>query len=219
VKRILSYIRRNKYVLLSLYFVVYIIAFFVVESIEHTDYWVSYMHWDDYIPFCKYFIVPYCLWYPYLAVCGLYLLFTQDKEAFCKYMYFIMISFTATLIFSVLFPNGQDLRHTQLGDGFFDRLVLSIYTADTNTNVLPSMHVTGTMAGIFALYKAKKLKWFSVFRFVMVIVGTLIIASTVLVKQHSILDVLVSFVLCAPLYWLVFADGLKRIAGLFRKKR
>ena len=58
--------------LLSIW-VVYLSLFFVIEHVVTEDYWVSYMPLDDKIPFCEYFIIPYCLWHPLLAVMTAYL--------------------------------------------------------------------------------------------------------------------------------------------------
>ena len=125
--------------LLSIW-VVYLSLFFVIEHVVTEDYWVSYMPLDDKIPFCEYFIIPYCLWHPLLAVMTAYLAFF-DAENFKRYMAFIGIGFITTGIFCLLFPNGQDLRLTEFPrENLCTQFVRIIYAADTNTNVLPSMH-------------------------------------------------------------------------------
>ena len=59
---------KHKLVLLTyaIYVPIYIGLFFVVEKLvpESTDYWVSYMFLDDYIPFREEFIIFYYMWYP-----------------------------------------------------------------------------------------------------------------------------------------------------------
>lgn len=82
-------------------------------------------------------------------------------------------------------------------------LVQRIYTADTNTNVLPSMHVIGCAALTLACFDSeplctRHLQW------VALPLGLLICASTVLVKQHSILDVFVAIPVSAVLYFIVY---------------
>ena len=61
-----------------------------------------------------------------------------------------------------------------------------IYSADTNTNVFPSMHVAGALGAAGAFFRTDGLKKY---RAVNVITAFLICASTVFIKQHSLLDV------------------------------
>ena len=218
MKRIIDYFKNNRYALLSFYFLIYVIGFFIIERLPMPEYWVSYIPLDDKIPFCRYFIYPYCMWYPFLAVCGLYLLIKKEEQPFRDYMWFIIIGFTGTLLFCILFPNGQDLRATDLGNSITDRLVKWIYTADTNTNVIPSMHIIGTIAGIFAMFRAKSQKG-KLFKYVLLVIGIAIMLATVFVKQHSALDVIISLIVCVPLYLLTFGGGLRKIKACFKKKK
>lgn len=130
-----------------LYIPVYLLLFFIVEQLVPStcDYWVSYLPLDDLIPFCEYFVVFYCLWYPLLIATAIYL-FANDDHSFRLYGWFIIIAFTGTLLFCLIFPNGQNLRPAEFTDSnFFTWLVGRLYHADTNTNVIPSMHVLGCM--------------------------------------------------------------------------
>ena len=100
--------------------------------------------------------------------------------------------------------DGQDLRPTEFAQNdFFIWLVRMVYAADTNTNVLPSMHVIGCAALTLACFDALRLRAKKL-HLVMLTLGVLISASTVFVKQHSMLDVLVaipvSVVLCLIVY-------------------
>lgn len=45
------------------FWILYLILYVVVEHAVTTDYWVSYLPLDDKIPFCEYFIIPYCMWH------------------------------------------------------------------------------------------------------------------------------------------------------------
>ena len=104
----------------------------------------------------------------------------------------------------MLFPNGQDLRPTdfQQNDCFI-WLVKRIYAADTNTNVIPSMHVIGCAALALACFDAPRLRAKKL-HLVMLPLGLLISMSTVFVKQHSMLDVLVAIPVSALLCVLIY---------------
>ena len=125
------------------FWILYLVLFFVVEKLITTDYWVSYLPLDDKIPFCEYFIVPYCMWHPLLFLMTIYLAF-YDVETFRKYMWFVLAGLVSAIVVCWIFPNGQDLRPAEFPrHNVFTWMVSRIYAADTNTNVCPSMHVIG----------------------------------------------------------------------------
>lgn len=202
-----NYIRGHRYVLLLLYLPVYLLWFALVERmVPTTDMcWVSYLPLDDRIPFLPPFILAYVSWYAYLFVPVYVLLKNEDREGFLRYGWFIITGFSVSLLICMLWPNCQLLRPTQLDTSNFFEWVLSlIYAADTPTNVLPSMHVVGCMAVVSVCFDSPYLKKM---RVPGLIWGALICASTVFVKQHSILDlfagVALGLVLDAVIYGVV----------------
>ena len=202
-RRFRTVLKQNPHCLFALYIPVFVIMFFTLEALvpSDCDYWVSHMPLDDRIPFVPAFVLPYCAWYPYLILTGFYLML-RDKPRFLDYMRFIVWGFTAAMAFCLLVPNGQDLRPAGFEtDNFFTRLISLIYAADTNTNVFPSMHVIGCAGAVFAAFRSPAMRrgrWASL------ILALLICASTVLIKQHSFLDVLGALAFIAPLYIAVY---------------
>lgn len=197
-------LRDYKHVFLILYVPIYLISFFLVELLvpSDVDYWVSYCPLDDLIPFNEYFIIPYYMWYPFLFMVGIYLMI-KDVLEFKRYMYCIIIGFTFCLVFYLLFPNGQDLRpETFERDNIFVTMVKAIYAADTNTNVIPSMHVIGALFAAISICTTKMLKekWVKPSA---VILAVLISFSTCFVKQHSILDVFAGIAVVVVVYTII----------------
>ena len=91
----------------------------------------------------------------------------------------------------------------------------TIYANDTNTNCCPSLHVLNQLAVHIGLCKSRLCrdrKWFKRASLVFTI---LVCASTVFLKQHSIIDVLAALILEIPLYILIFKVDWK---GLFLRK-
>lgn len=218
-----SYPIKNKYykhLWFLLIFPVYLIAFFVLESIITEDFpgmFLSHIPLDDKIPFCEYFVIFYSLWYPVLGLVGFYLIF-RDARGFEKYMTYIGVTFFTMIIVCAVFPNYQDMRPAITGnENIFTKLLFGIYSADTDTNVLPSAHVLGAMAVVFAVFDCKSLNKKLWLKILAVIIGVLISISTVFVKQHSILDVFVAIPIGFA-EWLLVYKVIFRNRTFFEKK-
>lgn len=199
--------KRNWHYLLLLYIPAYLTCFLLLEHFITEDYWVSYVPLDDKIPFAAAFVIPYVLWYPYLFGVGLYAL-VKDVPAFRRYLYFMMSALSFSLLFCLLFPNGQELRPDLIGKtGFFNWAVRFIYAHDTNTNSIPSMHVVGAMGATFAVFDCARLRrW----RIPAAALCVLVCAATVLIKQHSILDTLAGLLVGAVFGAIVYRRRLRR---------
>lgn len=213
MKTIIEYIKTHRHVWWSLFVPGYLAAFFTVEHFITDNYWATQLPVDDYIPFCKYFIITYDLWAPLLFVLGLYLI-VRDPEGFRRYIWCLIFTFGVSTIFCVLVPNGQDLRPAVVeGSDIFARIVRMTYAADTNTNVFPSVHVVGVTTALFALYRTPGLKKWT-WRLGATVLGVVIVASTLLVKQHAVIDILAGLVV-GVLGWIVIYG----IIGRRRDKR
>ena len=187
-----------------LYLPVYLLLFFAVEKLVPStcDYWVSYLPLDAYIPFCEFFVVFYCMWYPLLIATAIYL-FVNDDHSFRLYGWFIIIGFTGTLLFCLIFPNGQDLRPAELPRQNICTWILQMtWAADNNANVFPSVHVLGVVAAIAAMWHSPKLK--RVWQIVGTVWFVIIAASTLLVKQHAFIDLAAALVWGAVVYVIVY---------------
>ena len=191
-----------------LYFPVYLLLFYVVEHAVTQGYWVSWCPLDDWIPFVRQFVYFYVLWYPLMVGMTLWLL-VRDTRAFVRYGWTVIIGLTASIAIFFLFPSGQELRPAQVpGDDLAAMLVRAIYAVDTNTNVFPSMHVVGTLAAVRAAWDTRSIS--GRMRWAIAVLGVLINLSTVLIKQHSALDILGGAVLFAIVALPVYALTGKR---------
>ena len=132
-------------------------------------------------------------------------LFFHDKSAFFKYIAVIYTGMTLFLIISTIYPNGHLLRPTEFSrNNIFIRLVCFIYWADTSTNILPSIHVFNSIAAHVAVMNAPELKnkkW--------TVRGSLIlcvsiILSTMFIKQHSCIDVMLGILLGILMNYAVY---------------
>lgn len=113
---------------------------------------------------------------------------------------------TVFLILSTFIPNIQNLRlHTMPRDNIFTRMISVLWQTDTSTNLFPSIHVYNSLGAHFAVMANEKLasqKWL---RYGSLALCISIILSTVLIKQHSMFDVLTAFILAAVMYAAVYS--------------
>ena len=177
-----------------LFWPAYLLFFFFAERVFNpSDYHSIYCSFDDLIPFCEFFVIPYASWYFFLFFMNLYTL-AYDTKLFKRFMRYVIITFTVATAIYFIFPTCQNLRPEQFErDNIFTTAVSFLYSIDTNTNVLPSVHVIGSAAVVSAALHSnmKKLSKATV-----VLIGFLICLSTVFLKQHSFLDVIAAIPIC-----------------------
>lgn len=165
---------------------------------------------DNSIPFCEYFIIPYYFWFVYL-IWMLFYTFFLDVPAFKKYMTFIILSYSITCFIYLILPTEQNLR-LDLSDrsNFFKELVWQLQTSiDNNKNVCPSLHVTGSLAVLFTAWNSERYRS-ALWRAVFIVITVLICASTVFLKQHSVIDIAAAVILCFAIYPFVFEFDFKK---------
>lgn len=173
-----------------IYWCIYIASFFAVERIVTTPRYVISSALDDMIPFTKYAIVFYVLWFPYIAYSLIYFVLKSEKRDFWKLSVSLMVSMMPTLLFYILMPNGIQLRPSSVeGNDIFAWAVRLIWNSDNTCNVCPSLHVIVTVLIDMAWTTSSITKDKPAWRWASHVVDILICASTVLLKQHSIIDV------------------------------
>lgn len=189
-----------------IYMLVYMIWFSYVEKINSKNYQIIHMELDDYIPFCELFIIPYLLWFGYVAITGLFLFF-KNKYEFIQFCIFLIVGMTLFLFVSTIWPNGHNLRLMNMPRyNVFTRLVVKLWQIDTPTNICPSIHVYNSLASYFAISHCVELrnkKWIQRLSFVL---STSIILSTMFIKQHSVFDVITALGLGILMYSVVYKE-------------
>lgn len=173
------------------YLVFYMLGFFILENAEHRHYHVIHSWLDDQIPFCEYFIVPYLLWFVYIAVgvCW-FIVKCEDRREYYQLVSVLAIGMTIFLVVSCIYPNKQDLRPTVFANNnVFTQMVQQLYRTDTPTNVLPSIHVFNSLVMFYAINGNSQLKKNRVIWAGSGILTVSIVLSTMFLKQHSVVDV------------------------------
>lgn len=187
------------------YLIFYAVFFLMLERHVTVNYTEVSCRLDSWIPFCEYFFYPYAMWAFYLASVYLYFA-SRPWTEHRRYCINIMAGTTLCLIICALFPNGQNLRvEVDSGKNLASFMIGLLHTIDTNTNTFPSIHVFTSMASALSLHTSLGLGRHR--RRVLIcsdIAAALISCSTVLIKQHSVLDAAASLLLAAFMYWIVY---------------
>ena len=175
-----------RWALLLLYVIAaYILPEHIVTS--EAAYATTAVALDGRIPFFAPAIVFYMAWFPLLVFTGFWLLFT-DGVNFRRFMCSLAVCMTLAGVIYVLWPNGQDLRpDLSAPHGLFETVLAWIYRVDTNTNVLPSLHVACVVGQTACIWSTRSIRrpWI---RPALTLLALLVASSTVFVKQHAILD-------------------------------
>ena len=206
---------KYKHVVLPLlYFAFYMPTFSYLEKRTPEKFNIIYMKLDDYIPFCEYFIVPYYMWFFYIAITVLAFAFI-DKQDFYKLCITLGTGMTLFLIISYVYPNAHELRPTTFErDNIFVSMVKLLHQADTPTNLFPSIHCYNSLMAHIAIANCEKLKRYTKTRAFSLILCISILFSTVFLKQHSVFDVITALILAAIMYLIVYKPQLIKVHKL-----
>ncbi len=201
----------NKYwhFLYVIYFLFYMPWFSFLNGYTPTRENITFMYskLDDIIPFCELFVIPYFLWFAYIAVGYIFFMFISKKE-FTRLCIFLYTGMTVCLIIYTLFPNGQNLRvdYNELGrNNILINPIKMLQSSDTPYNVFPSIHCLNSIGMHIAIQKSKKIKKYrKTIVISSLILCILIILSTVFTKQHSVLDIYGAIGLSVILYIIAY---------------
>lgn len=143
---------------------------------------------DDLIPFVSVFVIPYVYWYLLIAWSALWLVFSKRTG---RLLHRMVTSIALASLIAAVFYLAMPTRMIRIeldGSDFLTRMVRLIYESDLPYNCFPSMHVAWSMiiCRYMELAGPKRL-WFRLLNYGGVL---LIIASTVLIKQHYTPDIL-----------------------------
>jgi membrane-associated phospholipid phosphatase len=135
---------------------------------------------DSQIPVVPVFVFAYFLYYLWIL---LPLLALREREHFYHTVVAFGVLQLAAVLTFILVPTYID-RPVILGDGAAERLLRWLYKTDQCSNLVPSLHVGHTVL-VTMLFRSARSRWVP-----LITAGTLLIsASTVLIKQHYLIDV------------------------------
>ena len=180
-----SWFSRHPICFMALYLLFYLSAFNFLETrISMPHLVLVHCRLDDLIPFCKYAVIPYFAWFVWIPFTLFYLLWRAPREDFWRLCLPLFAGMTIALACYVILPTG-----------------LALYRTDTPTNVCPSIHVFNSVTLLLAYYRCRifeqpRRRWM---RPAAAVLCTSIVCSTVLLKQHSCIDVALGALLALAL--------------------
>ena len=192
---ILSFIKKHYILFTVFYGILYMTWFSILEQHITSDFHIVHMTLDDKIPFIEYFVIPYFLWFLYVAGSILFFAWKDPKEygTLCA---FLFTGMTIFLLISTIYPNGHYLRPVSFErNNLFVRLVQRLYQTDTATNLFPSIHVYNSIGVHLGVSHSRHFKKHPVLVGLSFLLMLTIILSTMFLKQHSVFDVLTAFLM------------------------
>lgn len=201
-----NFLYKYKHAWVLCYGFIYLPWFIYLEKTVTKNYHIMHINLDDYIPFNEYFIIPYLLWFFYVAGAIIFLFFTNVKDYY-RLCTMLFTGMTISLLICTVFPNGTDFRPLVNPDkNIFSALVAWLYSTDTCTNVFPSIHFYNSLCVHIAVTRNERLRRMKYVRLASFILMVSICLATVFLKQHSAFDGLGSIVMVCIMFQFVYAD-------------
>lgn len=209
-------IKKYGHIWILSYGIIYLTWFSKLQENVGKPYHVIHAALDDMIPFCEYFIVPYLLWFLYVAAAIIYFFFTS-KEDYYRLCTFLFTGMTISLLVCTLYPNGTNFRPViDSSKNVFCYLVNTLWKLDPCINVFPSIHVYNSIGVHIAVSHSSTLSKNKLLLNGSRILMILICMATVFLKQHSVVDVMGSFLMATVIYPIAYSpetSGKKRYVG------
>ena len=157
---------------------------------------------DDMIPFNEFFVIFYVGWYVLIVISlGYFLLYSV--QSFRNLQTYIIITQILAMAVYILYPSRQDLRPEVFPrENILTAIMGLIYRFDTNTGVLPSLHVAYSM-GIASTWLREK-SASPLVKTIITVFSLMVCISVAFVKQHSVLDIFAAIPVCLVAEWFVF---------------
>lgn len=154
---------------------------------------------DRGLPFLKIFILPYLGWYPYLFCTLIYFCF-EDRRTY--YQTLLALDLGMTFCYVVYFFYQTTVpRPVMTGDDILTRMVAWVYMNDPPFNCFPSIHCLSSYLMFKGIRHSSVRKGANLL--VVSFMAFTIVLSTLLVKQHTILDVVAAVFLGELLFNIV----------------
>ena len=194
MQKIIDYIKKEKMFFISTGFLFLGNALFywLIKFFQSNPVYIDF-YLDDKIPFWGWLIYVYNMFYPFCLL-AFYLLYRNDKRAYYKGILSAMIGFVICNIIFLIIPTIMYRPPTPSYDPLTNLVLKITYFFDEPPlNCFPSLHCLSCFQVIYSYIRSKctlkRKTW-------IIICSSLIIISTLFVKQHYIYDIVAAFLVC-----------------------
>lgn len=162
---------------------------------------------DEMIPFVPLFIVPYLLWYPFITGALVAIAF-KNKYMYFRTLFALCCGLVISYVFFAFFQSIIIRPDISTEQDWVHWLVKFVYNTDQPYNCFPSIHVLTSYLIIKGTHIFGRPIWL-----ISTLISVLIIISTVLVKQHVVVDIIGGIIVAELCFWSagVFISLLKKI--------
>ena len=198
-------IKKYGHIWMLSYAFIYLPWFSRLQENVNKPYHVMHTVLDDLIPFNEYFIVPYLMWFLYVAATIAFFFF-KNRDDYYRLCTFLFTGMTISLLVCTLFPNGTDFRPAIDPDkNIFCYLVSRLWSIDPCINVFPSIHVYNSVGVHIAICHSEELKKHPMIVRASGVLMVLICLATMFLKQHSVIDVVGALLMASVIYPIAYA--------------
>jgi membrane-associated phospholipid phosphatase len=157
--------------------------------------WALSLPIDKFIPLYPPALIPYLTGTLLFVAFPIWASFYSKKNEFEAY---IISFFTATIISYIIYLTLPTfvIRPEVHSQDYFSKAIVFLYQNDYPHNAAPSGHAFYTLISFLYIKR-----WFPKVQLISLIIALLIIASTLLTKQHYVLDVISGLILGVIAYW------------------
>lgn len=154
---------------------------------------------DKSIPFVKQFIIPYKIWYLFIAI-GLIILCIKNEEAYKCTLISLILSLLTAYVFFYFFKTTVD-RPKLVNNDVLTKWIKYTYICDNPYNCFPSIHCITTYSVFKGLNKLKLNSYELSINYILTIS---ILLATQFIKQHVILDLIFAVLISESFYRLIW---------------
>lgn len=184
--------KRSKIILLILCLIFYQCFVYFITKFTPFDFNILVSSIDSIIPFVPIFIYFYIVWYLMLFIVP-FVLYKYDELNFNKYILTTFIGITVCGVVYFCFPTLIIRQHIVVNN-ITTFLIDLIYKLDTPAlNCFPSMHCL--ISFIFMIYSTLSKRLPRKHKYLINIFSILVVTSTILLKQHFIIDVIMALII------------------------
>ncbi len=157
--------------------------------------WYAHTPIDDWIPLWPVFVLPYVSYFAYILGSAIVAIWRRDRVTYERLVLALIFTLAVSLVVYGFFQSGMVRPDLSGSSDWLTGIVRQVYGTDHPYNAFPSSHASITTVCCLALCRWRRI------RVAAIVWGILIVASTVLVKQHYVADALAGVTLGSLAFW------------------